>query len=169
MCVLLLEIVMNFVYFVKNKRHVLFLLIIVFVSFFVFENRIILPSKGEELKTTNKVSPESTPPKDLKLKEDLLQETEESNITTKIYRSTDPSLERLDEGTQFEHTIQGEIIDKDELIGKSKSSKYTKRGISKEDKVVRQRNNLLFPWLIAFTLLVILFFIFRIFIRRKLI
>jgi len=159
---------MNFKYFVKNKRHVLCFLIIVFVSFFVFEDRIISFSKSEELNTTGKVSPRSTPQEDLKSKESLLQEVEESNITTKIYKSTDPSLEKLNEGTQFEHTLQGEIIDKDELIGKSKSSKYTKRSVKKEDKATKQKNNFFFPWFMAFTLLIVLFFIFKVFLRKKL-
>ena len=50
-----------------------------------------------------------------------VDELEDSGITTKIYKSTDQTIELIDKGSNFDPTIENFIINKSILLGPKKN------------------------------------------------
>lgn len=102
---------------------------------------------------------------------DDLVETDDSNITTKIYKSTDKFSKFLDEQFNSETTSDVDVLTKDELIrqgnGKSKKDKYLKRLIKKDEVKRNSNNNFFLPWLALLSLVAILSVIFNILKKNK--
>lgn len=100
--------------------------------------------------------------------DDDLDKQGESRITTKIYRSDDPSLDLIDETSNIDPTIQSDVVDKDDLLMGGKIH-GRKKNIIHEDmnkQVSIGKRKMLFPWLIAFVLVVFLSVIFKYLIRK---
>ena len=100
--------------------------------------------------------------------DDDLDKQDESRITTKIYRSDDPSLDLIDETSNIDPTIQSDVVDKDDLLMGGKIH-GRKKNILHEDmnkQVSIGKRKMLFPWLIAFVLVVFLSVIFKYLIRK---
>lgn len=159
---------MNSNCFLISKITILLVFILFFLNFLIFQNLVYSSSKIQIQSQDNKVVPAQTPQEISKQKEDLIEEVEQTDITTRIYKSTDSTLDKIGEETQLEQTLEDEVIHKDELLGSTKSNKVIKRGVKKDKSVVREPNDFYFPWLVTISLLVVLFFIFKFLLSRKL-
>lgn len=103
------------------------------------------------IKKFNEVETNKTPIQDITL-------DESTEITTKIYKSTDKSTSFLEDDESNEATTEKEIITKDELLGKIK--KRTAQNIYFENGSQRPRNIFL-PWIVLVILILIVSFIYR--------
>lgn len=98
-----------------------------------------------------------------------INEQDESNITTKVYKSSDPSTKLLEEQFKIDTTIEDDLINKDELLAASKNKKdnYVRRlKINEKDnsskkEVMAHKKNLFLPWISAIILILILYIIFK--------
>ena len=144
------------------KRYLLIILLFSYIFFTL--------SFGENLRiyaeesVQNEISKEKSINKESS--NDLEEEEAESTITTKIYKSTDPTLDFLEEQTKLQYVLESDILTKDELLSKSKKNKITKRrkSIHKETEAIDIKKNeysFLLPWIVLFLLVSILGLIFK--------
>ncbi len=102
---------------------------------------------------------------------DEFGEEEEPNITTKIYRSVDPSIDLLEKYTKLQSVLEDDVLTKDELLGKPimTKSKVIKRGVTKNsfEKERRKDDDNYLPWIIFCTLIFFLAVIFNIMTKVK--
>ena len=102
--------------------------------------------------------------------EDELSGINDSDITTKIYRSTDPAAKLLENKYLNKDSLEGDILNKDDLLNKSKKHKVKldRRKNNEDDKVKISRSNLLLPWIVLLVTCIILGIIFRLINQKKL-
>ena len=100
---------------------------------------------------------------------DELNQSNESDITTKIYKSTDPSFELLDKQSDIDPASETDILSKEELISKKKNhtSSVIHRKKKIESGVVEEKSRTLLPWLVLVLLILILSFIFKYLLQKK--
>ena len=101
--------------------------------------------------------------------EDDLNNFDESGITTKIYKSDDPSVDLFDNNeSMLDSTLESDILNKDELISMSKViNRKIKRFIfKKEPDALGSRTISILPWLISIVLILLLTFIFKFLIQK---
>lgn len=101
-----------------------------------------------------------------------LNEIDDSDITTKIYKSSDPSTKLLEEQFSIDTTIDDDILSKDELIrGKDQSKrKIIQRKVKlEEDSPQRNKNNFsVLPFVCLIGLIIFLILIFKLVKMKKL-
>ncbi len=146
------------------KRYLLIILLFSYI-FFISSFGVNLQVYAEE-SVQNEISKEKSVNKESS--NDLEEEEAESAITTKIYRSTDPTLDFLEEQTKLQYVLESDILTKDELLNKSKRNKNKiikrKKSIHKETEAVDIKKNeysFLLPWIVVFLLISILGLIFK--------
>lgn len=108
--------------------------------------------------------------------ENELNESEDTGITTKIYKSNSPISELLNENANLNINLESNILNKEELLGmkimtskdanrKLKSREQNK--ISHHDKSRFQFQLLLRPWLVFLVLIGALIAIFKLILIKK--
>lgn len=100
---------------------------------------------------------------------DELNQSNGSDITTKIYKSTDPSFELLDKQSDIDPASETDILSKEELISKKKNHKsgiiHRKKRI--ESQLIEEKKQTLMPWLLLILLVLVLGFIFKYLLQKK--
>ena len=102
--------------------------------------------------------------------QDELDDIEKPRIITKVYKSTDPYFEYLDEDTNTDPTLETDVINKQELIynrGKNKIKyipKFRKEAI---DQNIVNKKILFLPWIGLLILILFLSFIFKYLLKNK--
>ncbi len=101
---------------------------------------------------------------------DDINELDEESITTKIYKSTDPSLELIDSYTSLDPSIENDIITQEELF--SKKHKLRKPKVLQKTKAYDANNvpvarHSIMPWLILILMIFILGAIFKFILSKK--
>ncbi len=88
-------------------------------------------------------------------------ELHESNITTKIYRSSDNSSEALEEtGSGLDPTVDADILNKEDLIdthSKFKKKIIHRKVVKNERPLNESSNNFWLPWILFSIILLVLF------------
>ena len=97
----------------------------------------------------------------------------DSNITTKVYKSTDPSYELLEDESEVDPTLESDLVSKEDLIsmyqyGKGKGkSKLVQRSKITDVKLATNENHIIYPWVISLVLILSLGFIFKFLIKKS--
>lgn len=93
-------------------------------------------------------------------------ELHESNITTKIYRSSDNSSEALEEtGSGLDPTVDADILNKEDLIdthSKFKKKIIHRKVVKNERPLNESSNNFWLPWILFSIILLVLFVLMKI-------
>ena len=115
-----------------------------------------IPMDGENLDNTK--SSDSNEKAENKTPQEDINQLDSKRITTKIYKSTDPSSELLEEHSSIDTTIDEDVLSKEELIGKKKSGKNAQIWKRKNErvKVSSNKNQVLKPIVGLFILIVVL-------------
>ena len=98
-----------------------------------------------------------------------VNELYDSNITTKIYKSSDPALDLLDDKeSMLDQTLEGEILNKDELISMSKIIKRKSESIPTRKKIESKKKLefIMLPWVMSIILVFFLTLIFRFLVQK---
>ena len=97
-------------------------------------------------------------------------ELQESDITTKIYRSTDSTAELLEQETNTGTAIEEDVFTKEDIIEKDKKSKSKifKRAKTNKTDINQNNKNLFLPWVVLILLIVVLSVIFKFLLKKKL-
>ena len=100
-----------------------------------------------------------------------INELDEENITTKIYKSSDPALDLIEDNSNLDPSIENDVLSKDELFQKSKKctkQKYFQRHKKKELTVISVPSKReLLPWLVLIVLVLFLSLLFRFLLKKK--
>ncbi len=150
-------------------RIVIFIFSLV-IYFSFFANAQDLKQADQESKASNEVTDSTRTSVVNDSSEEEVDELDDSNITTKVYKSNDPALDLIeDKESMLDPTLESEILNKDELIG---MSKLTRRKAIKSDYIEqlgKSRNSmfLMLPWVISIILIVFLVIIFRFFVKKS--
>lgn len=104
--------------------------------------------------------PEKTKPAEKEQGPSNINALDETNITTKIYRSNDPALELLDNPTNINTATLSDLIPKEELL---KGRKIIKKEVANSGvNIIRKSlKSTLFPWFVLFGLILLLSFVFK--------
>ena len=96
-------------------------------------------------------------------------EANDSGITTKIYKSSSPPSELLDEGSNLNAATDNDILSKNELVKRKKSKKANSELIenNKTCNAENKNTHTALPWLILISLALSLGIIFSVLIRKK--
>ena len=98
-----------------------------------------------------------------------INELNEDNITTKIYKSSDPSLDLLEDDSSLDPSIENDVLSKDELFQKNKKNKYYKRNKKTESNIINlPSKRAMLPWLILISMVILLGVIFSFLKKKKL-
>ena len=149
----------NYNFFFKNKgfAYILLLLIITFSLLLVGSNLLAQDINDSQNMDLMKVLPQVS--MDLELDDEQLPE---SDITTKIYRSTDNLNEVFNETkSELDPTFDVDVINKEDLIGMpfdSKKKIIQRENLENGNTSKRNIDNIYLPW-ILFTVILILFII----------
>lgn len=102
--------------------------------------------------------------------DDEINELDESNITTEIYKSNDQSINLLEDKANTDPTIKSDILNKEELLNGNKSYKQKlSKNNGKVSKISRSFDSIILPWFIAVVLIAALSVVFKIVIKKKVI
>lgn len=101
-----------------------------------------------------------------------ISKPEESDITTKIYKSTDRSSKLLDEKSTVETTVEDDIVSKEDLIrqgkfGKNKIYKRLDKKNKKDEKINITPKNVFMPWVALFLIGALLSALFAVLKKKK--
>ena len=137
------------------------------VLFNTYVNSIIVYSQDDSKISKTNIQPLTN---DTATNTEDLTELDDSNITTKIYKSTDKFSKVLDEQFNSETAVEHDVITKNELIRqgnkKHKKDRYIERG-KKQDEATQQPSLSIFlPWLFLILLTAVLGAIFY-FMKKK--
>lgn len=105
-------------------------------------------------------APEKTKLKEKEQSSSNINDLDQSNITTKIYRSNDPALELLDNPTNINTTTLSDLLPKEELL---KGKKIIKQDLASNGASIIRKSlkSTLFPWVVLFGLIMLLSFVFK--------
>lgn len=107
--------------------------------------------------------------KEISYMNEELDELEESNITTKIYKSSDPFFDLLEKEANIDPTIGDDVLTKEELLIMNKEHEYKllNNYENKNRKAPRSIRSILFPWFVAFVLIGCLGLVFKFLVRKN--
>ena len=158
-------------------KHFICVLFFIFVFFLetdmIFTFNFAIAQESSAMQNEKKVEDKnSTNEKEKDLNDDLDEDEIEPNITTKIYRSVDPSIDLLEKYTKLQSVLEDDVLTKDELLGKpiKNKTKIIKRARIKNvsEKEYRKDDDSHFlPWIVFFTLIFLLAGIFNIVTKVK--
>ncbi|OGI20563.1 MAG: hypothetical protein A3B68_05835 [Candidatus Melainabacteria bacterium RIFCSPHIGHO2_02_FULL_34_12] len=97
-------------------------------------------------------------------------ELSDENITTKIYKSTDPSLDLLELDTNLDPSLENDVLTKDELLRRNKKnlkSKIIDKNIEKYKALAINGNGKFFPWVMLVILIIAVWGLFKVILKRK--
>ena len=142
------------------------MLLLLIISFFLCSSFIVLAQENDSqnmdlMQVMQQGSMDST--------SDLSDEPE-SDITTKIYRSTDNSNETLEGVTELDPELDADVIDKEDLINMHSDlkKKIIHRGnLGNEVDVKKSSDNIWLPWILFTIILVLLTVLIKIIKRVK--
>lgn len=147
-----------------------FLLLVVLL--FIFINPAFTQLDGEQNKTTSNPALEDEISPDI-LNSDALnfgRNKDSSDVTIKIYKSTDQSNELLDGNINVDTQFSDDVISKEELLGiKNRGRLKTNRESYKNTNVKYvSANQIIMPWILLSISLLIIFLIFKLLRDNKL-
>lgn len=85
----------------------------------------------------------------------------DSDITTKIFKSTDPSVYLLEEESNFDSPFQEDILTKEELLSGKNMLSLNESDNVKTNVKLASKQNILKPWLYLFFVFLVLYLIFK--------
>ncbi|GEM_PF-5857901 len=98
-----------------------------------------------------------------------IDELNEDNITTKIYKSSDSSLDLIEDNSNLDPAIENDILSKDELLQRSNKNKYYRRTKKADSNLITlPSKRAMLPWLILMSMVVLLGVIFNFLKKKKL-
>ena len=98
-----------------------------------------------------------------------INELNEDNITTKIYKSSDPSLDLFEDNSSLDPSVENDVLSKDELFQNNKKNKYYRRNKKTESNVINlSSKHTMLPWLILISMVILLGVIFNYLKKKKL-
>ena len=137
------------------------------VLFNTYVNSIIVYSQDDSKTSKTNIQPLTN---DTSTNTEDLTELDDSNITTKIYKSTDKFSRILDENLNTETAVEHDVITKDELIRqgnkKHKKDRYIKREKKQDEATQQPCLSIFLPWLSLILLAALLGAIFY-FMKKK--
>ena len=96
-------------------------------------------------------------------------ELDESSITTKIYKSSDPELDLIKKEENIDPAIGDDVLTKEELLTMNKKYEYkllnSNENINR--KTPRNIRSMLFPWFVSFILIGCLVLVFKFLVRKN--
>jgi len=123
-------------------------------------------SSGESIETSGE------PEEEIKTKDylpDEIDELNEENITTKIYKSSDPSLELIEDNSSLDPSIESDVLTKDELFKKGKGKyKHHKQHKQNKPKFALPSKRQMLPYAILVGLIFLLGILFKFLAKKKL-
>ncbi len=149
---------------------IIFLLVVSFSFFANAEDLIDTKQADQDNKASNDVKDSSSISVIEDSSEEEVDELDESNITTKVYKSNDPALDLIeDKESMLDPTLESEILNKDELIGMSKVTNRKAIRMDYREQLEKSRNSMfvMLPWLVSIVLIALLVIIFRFFVKKS--
>lgn len=149
---------------------IIFLLVVSFSSFANAEDLIDAKQAEQDNKVFNDKKDSSSISVIEDSSEEGVDELDESNITTKVYKSNDPALDLIeDKESMLDPTLESEILNKDELIGMSKVTNRKAIKMDYREQLEKSRNSMfvMLPWLVSILLITLLVIIFRFFVKKS--
>lgn len=128
----------------------------------VTESMVIEPEVNDDSEDTEEINTKDYLPNEI-------NELNEEDITTKIYKSSDPSLDLIEDNSNLDPSIENDVLSKDELLQRSKKDKYFRRTKKANSNMITlPSKRAMLPWLILVSMVVLLGVIFDFLKKKKL-
>lgn len=124
----------------------------------------VITVNSTKARDSNKQESSNKPEDNTDFPGDEIEQDEMSTITTRIYKSSDPSFELLQNDYDIDQSFDSDIIRKEELIGKSHgrttySIKHSK--VNNVNNIFLSKYKIFFPFIVFLFIASLLAFVFR--------